>query len=54
MMPDHNKNYGLLSAEQFRGFVSHLPEMRGQMKELPELMRNHVAKLAEVLGERLS
>jgi hypothetical protein len=34
------KEYGKLTTEQFQTLVNDLPEVRGQMKELPELVRN--------------
>lgn len=46
------KDYERLSTDQFQSLVSHLPEIRGQMKELPALMRNRAAKLVEMLGEK--
>lgn len=45
------KEYGKLSHSQFAKFVARLPEIRGQMKELPELMRSKQEKLREALGE---
>lgn len=46
----HAKEYGKLTHSQFSELVSRLPEVRGQMKELPELMRSKKEKLHEILG----
>lgn len=34
------KEYGKLTTEQFQSLVNDLPEIRGQMKELPDLVRS--------------
>lgn len=35
-----NKEYGNLTSEQFQALVNQLPEIREQMKELPDLVKN--------------
>jgi len=44
------KEYGKLTHDQFDRIVRELPEIRGQMKELPELVRSNRERLAEILG----
>lgn len=45
------KEYGKLTTEQFQSLVNDLPEIRGQMKELPDLVRSTPkAKLDEILA----
>ena len=47
-----NKEYGKLTLDQFKCLVKKLPEVRGQMKELPGLLRStSAAKLEEILDE---
>lgn len=44
------KEFGKLTTEQFQALVNELPEIRGHMKELPELVRNtSKARLREIL-----
>lgn len=44
------KEFGKLTHEQFSSLVARLPEVRGQMKELPELMQKKKDRLHELLG----
>ncbi len=44
------KEFGKLTHDQFAKLVSRLPELRGQMSELPELMRQKEDRLDELLG----
>lgn len=43
------KDYGSLSADQFRRLVSHLPEIRHGSRELPKVLRS-VALAFSVMG----
>jgi len=45
------KEFGKLTHEQFAGLVSRLPELRGQMRELPLLLREKQDRFHEVFGE---
>ena len=45
------KEFGKLSHDQFAKLVSRLPEIRGQMRELPELLREKRGRLKVILGE---
>lgn len=46
------KQFGKLSLAQFQRLVGKLPEIRGQMDELPVLMRNACKeRIAEILGK---
>ena len=45
------KEFGKLSHEQFSKLVSRLPEVRGQMRELPALLREKKDRLKTILGE---
>lgn len=44
------KEFGKLTHDQFATLVSRLPDVRGQMRELPELMRQKTSKFQELLG----
>src|SRR5690349_6757999 len=44
------KEYGKLTLEQFGRFIRRLPEIRGQMKELPELVRSKKDRFTEIFG----
>jgi hypothetical protein len=44
------KEFGKLTHSQFAKLVSSLPEVRGQMKELPELLSQKKDRLKELLG----
>ena len=44
------KEYGKLTLDQFRDVVKRLPEVRGHMKELPQLLKSRPEKLKEILG----
>lgn len=45
------KEFGKLTHDQFAQLVSTLPDIRGQMHELPELVRDHQARVADWFGE---
>ena len=45
------KEFGKLSHEQFSKLVSRLPEVRGQMRELPALLREKKDRLKTIFGE---
>lgn len=45
------KEFGKLTYDQFARLVSRLPEVRGQMHELPRLLREKKDRLSEILGE---
>jgi hypothetical protein len=45
------KEYGKLTVEEFRDLVKKLPEIRGQMKELPDVVRSKPGKLKKILGK---
>lgn len=45
-----NKEHGKLSTDQFRDLVRVLPEVRGQMKELPKLLQAKAKRLDDLLG----
>lgn len=44
------KEYGKLTLGQFRDLVKKLPEIRGQMNELPRVLKEKPKKLKEILG----
>jgi len=44
------KAYGKLTLDQFRSLVRKLPEIRGQMHELPRVLKEKPKKLKEILG----
>ena len=44
------KEYGRLTLDQFRDVVKKLPEIRGQMNELPHLLNSKPERLNEILG----
>ena len=45
------KEFGKLTHDQFAKLVSRLPEVRGQMRELPALLREKKDRLKTILGE---
>jgi len=45
------KEFGKLTYEQFSHLVGTLPEIRSQMQELPQVMREKKERLGELLGE---
>lgn len=45
-----DKEFGKLTQDQFARLVSRLPEVRGQMHELPTLLREKQDRLDEILG----
>jgi len=44
------KEFGKLSPDQFARFVTRLPEVRGQMCELPQFLRQNMGRVNELLG----
>jgi hypothetical protein len=53
-MKKSKKEYGKLSLEQFKQLVSELPEIRSQMKELPDLLNSAPnEKIKEILDQGL-
>lgn len=53
-MKKSKKEYGKLSLEQFKQLVSELPEIRSQMKELPDILDSAPSeKIKEVLDQGL-
>lgn len=50
LKPAAGSEKGELALAQFREVISNLPEIRGQMNELPRLLKNEPNKLKEVLG----
>lgn len=53
-MEKPKKEYGNLTLDQFKQLVDELPEIRNQMKELPDLLNSASKdKIKEVLGEGL-
>lgn len=45
-----DKEFGKLTPDQFARFVKRLPEVRGQMHELPEFLRQNKGRLDDLLG----
>lgn len=44
------KEFGKLTHDQFACLVSRLPELRGQMREFPQLLREKQDRFHEVFG----
>ena len=52
LMTEAEKEYGKLSADQFRRFIGKLPELRAGAKDLPDLLRSATSdKVRAVLDE---
>lgn len=47
---ENEEEYGRLSLDEFRSLVKKLPELRAEMRDLPNVVRANPEKLKEILG----